>query len=54
MANSWELAYATFHPWGDNDGDGWTNLEEYLNKTNPIVANDPMAEVESQVDGALY
>ncbi len=60
MADSWEAQYAEngditkFHPWQDADGDGWTNLEEYLNKTNPKVGDDPMADVPPHVTGSLY
>jgi hypothetical protein len=43
-----------FLPWKDKDGDGWTNLEEYINKTNPSVGDDPMAEVEPRVEGELF
>lgn len=43
-----------FLPWQDADGDGSTNLEEYLNKTDPNIGNDPMSEVDSNVDGELY
>ena len=59
MGDRWENAYfssslASVLPWKDSDGDGWTNLEEYLNKTNPNTANDPMAPEESKVVGDLY
>ena len=48
MDDIWETPYAPdrdhtdFHPWADGDGDGWTNLEEFLNGTDPTVGNDPM------------
>ncbi len=60
MADSWESGYAgsdgvcKFLPWKDDDGDGWTNLEEYINKTNPMVGDDSMKAVESNVDGPLF
>jgi hypothetical protein len=60
MDDSWEAAHAgaggaaAFLPWQDADGDGWTNLEEYLNKTDPKAATDPMAAGESNVDGNLF
>gem|GEM_PF-1396417 len=60
MDDGWESAHAgtggatVFLPWQDADGDGWTNLEEYLNKTNPNAANDPMAALESNIDGNLF
>lgn len=60
MDDGWESANAgtggagTFLPWQDADGDGWTNLEEYLNKTNPNTATDPMSAPQSNVDGNLF
>jgi hypothetical protein len=60
MADVWEHPFAgqqgiaAFLPWKDADGDGWTNLEEYLNKTNPVVGDDPMAEIDSTIDGPLF
>ncbi len=41
MAPDWEIEY-NLDPWlndanGDADGDGLTNLEEYLNNANPLV-----------------
>jgi hypothetical protein len=57
MADSWELSHfgdlkAT--SWQDADGDGWTNLEEYLNKTHPNIGGDPMdANSQPHVEGAL-
>lgn len=60
MADSWESGYAgssgisKFLPWKDDDGDGRTNLEEHLNKTNPKIGDDPMENVESNVDGPLF
>jgi hypothetical protein len=35
------------------DGDGWTNIEEYLNGTNPTTANDPMQYQTSEILGDL-
>jgi hypothetical protein len=60
MADAWESQYAIgggiakFLPWQDDDGDGWTNLEEYLNKTNPKVGDDPMKSIQSNIDGPLF
>ena len=60
MADSWESGHPgsgginKFLPWKDDDGDGWTNLEEYINKTNPKVGDDPMKTTESNVDGPLF
>lgn len=59
MDDRWENQHfsssaASILPWKDADGDGWTNLEEYLNKTNPNTANDPMSGVESNIDNALF
>lgn len=62
MPNVWELRHAVpfeagastdLLPWRDADGDGWTNLEEYLNGTSPRFANDPMREQSSEVSGDL-
>jgi pectate lyase len=42
MPDTWELSYG-LNPSDpsdgpqDADGDGYTNLEEYLNNTNPLV-----------------
>jgi pectate lyase len=50
MDDTWELIHAPggdiskFHPWQDTDGDGWSNLEEFLNGTNPLVGDDPMSK----------
>ena len=36
----------------DEDGDGYTNLEEYLNNTDPQISNAPSAPViRSPLDG---
>ena len=41
-------------PWQDSDGDGFTNLEEFLNLTSPNVGNDPMDELaQPHVEGVL-
>jgi hypothetical protein len=44
MPDAWELAYdlavdEAGNAWADPDGDGYGNLEEYLNGTNPVAAN---------------
>jgi pectate lyase len=59
MDDRWENQYfssssASILPWQDTDGDGFTNIEEYLNKTNPTLGNDPMAQVESNIDNTLF
>jgi hypothetical protein len=38
LADSWESAYGVSNPQGDADGDGQTNLEEYVANTNPTNA----------------
>lgn len=61
MRDTWEADYLSegetidsFEPWGDRDGDGWTNLEEFLNKTKADVGEDPMdVNAESHVEGSL-
>ncbi len=35
MADEWEIFYGVDDPNGDADGDGDSNLKEYLNGTNP-------------------
>lgn len=44
MADAWEMQhFGTLdrQPWENSDTDGWTNLEEYLNSTDPLNADDP-------------
>jgi hypothetical protein len=55
MADIWEESHASLSmlPWKDIDGDGWTNLEEYLNGTNPSSGNDPMLDQSSEITGNL-
>jgi hypothetical protein len=39
LLDSWEMQYWSYvgiNPYADDDGDGWTNLEEFLNGTNPV------------------
>ena len=41
----WQLQYFGYvgiDPYGDPDHDGWNNLQEYRNKTNPTVPNGPL------------
>ena len=48
MADEWEEPIAPnnditkLQPSQDFDGDGWTNIEEYLNGTSPAYGNDPL------------
>lgn len=68
--NDWGAAYDSDHdgirdiwegtgpsailPMEDADGDGFTNLEEFLNKTNPVVGDDPMDQtVKPHIEGVL-
>ena len=60
MRDSWEQQHYSgplseeLIPWEDMDGDGWTNLEEFLNMTDPTVGDDPCdLVVESHVEGSL-
>ena len=55
MRDSWEGASPeNIKPWDDLDGDGFTNLEEFLNKTNPGIGDDPVGtEAVSHVEGTL-
>lgn len=39
MKDSWESAFRVFSPIDDVDQDGYTNLEEFLNQTDPRVAD---------------
>jgi hypothetical protein len=55
MADAWEQRHGglSLLPWQDADGDGWTNLEEYLNGTHPLIGDDPMLDRNSEVSGSL-
>jgi hypothetical protein len=58
MPDVWENAHSSgpatdLLPWKDVDGDGWSNLEEYLNGTSPEIGNDPLLEQSSSVLGTL-
>ena len=42
MPNAWEMSHGLspldpFDNSGDSDGDGYTNIEEYINRTDPNV-----------------
>jgi hypothetical protein len=42
----WQLQYfgrTGIDPYDDADGDGWLNIQEYQNNTNPTLANQPPA-----------
>jgi hypothetical protein len=46
LADWWQIVnfgYTGVDPFGDADGDGWSNLDEYLNGTNPNSFNTPPA-----------
>jgi hypothetical protein len=48
MPNAWETQHGFNQNNGsdgsqDADGDGWTNLEEYLNNTNPGSGGVPLS-----------
>jgi hypothetical protein len=62
MRDDWERLFLSdpaqsvlkFAPWEDLDGDGFTNLEEFLNKTHPAIGDDSMGGlVHSHVEGEL-
>lgn len=45
LPDAWEINYfghLGVNPSADADGDGYTNLQEYQNGTNPTVANNPL------------
>ena len=40
----WQLQYfghTGVDPYDDSDGDGWLNIQEFQNNTNPTVPNEP-------------
>ncbi len=39
MPDSWESVFGVQHPNEDSDCDGYTDLEEYLNSTSPVVSD---------------
>ncbi|HXI72514.1 MAG TPA: hypothetical protein VNN22_19395 [Verrucomicrobiae bacterium] len=39
----WQQQYGVSDPFGDPDGDGWNNLQEFHNGTNPTAFNTPAA-----------
>jgi hypothetical protein len=39
LPDQWEAHYGVTNPNGDDDGDGVTNIQEYLRGTNPLVSN---------------
>jgi pectate lyase len=47
MPDAWEVVHGTapqaFDPWDDADGNGWPNLEDYLNERSQaaVVGNKP-------------
>ncbi len=46
MLDSWEVQYGIDDPNADEDGDGFTNLEEFQNGTNPTIAENSTIECE--------
>jgi len=40
LPDTWESAYSVSDPNADNDGDGFSNLQEYLAGTNPTQPNE--------------
>ena len=53
MLDSWEDKYGVDDPNADEDSDGFTNLEEFQNGTNPTVAENSNSKCEN-VKHAFY
>ena len=58
MADSWELTYAldASNPTDNNadaDADGYTNIEEYLNGTNPLVPENLDTSIDKPIASTL-
>jgi hypothetical protein len=56
LPDEWENRFggpSEIRHWEDRDGDGWTNLEEYLNKTDPLKAEDPYQATDGKIFGTL-
>lgn len=54
MLDSWEEQYGVDDPNADEDGDGFTNLEEFQNGTNPTVPENSNTEECEDVKHAFY
>lgn len=48
----WASTYGSLAPGADADGDGWTNLQEFQNGTNPLVADTDGDGVRDSIDNA--
>lgn len=60
MSDAWEdemvkgeINVGGLDPNEDRDGDGWTNLEEFLNQTDARIPNDPMSWKNTHINGEL-
>jgi hypothetical protein len=52
LPDDWEDLYDIKDPEGDNDNDGFSNLDEYLNGTNPLNSKDtPENPIDTDNDG---
>ena len=51
MSDAWEAKYGVTDPDADEDGDGQTNLQEYLNRTCPILQDGSFFDSENNLIG---
>jgi len=51
LPDDWETFYGAYSAGADNDGDGWTNLEEYTGGDDPNEINNTLAPPTFQVRG---